>query len=95
MASHLHADIDVDEHPPIEVEETDQLVIQQYTNPKAISVHQYWREFTVRNAIDFLLKAWDEINMPTVRHAWRPLVPHLVADERGQVQTHSDSLMEG
>ena len=92
-----HADIDVDEHPLIEVEETDQLVIQQYTNPKAISVHQYWREFTVRNAIDFLLKAWDEINMPTVRHAWRPLVPHLVAGERGgrgQVQTHSDSLME-
>ena len=91
------ADIDVDEHPPIEVEETDQLIIQQYTNPKAISIHQYWREFTVRNAIDFLLKAWDEINMPTVRHAWRPLVPHLVADERGgrgQVQTHSDSLME-
>ncbi|XP_045122673.1 tigger transposable element-derived protein 1-like [Portunus trituberculatus] len=68
------ADIDVDEHPPLEVEETDQLVIQQYTNPKAISVHQYWREFTVRNATDFLLKAWDEINMPTVRHAWRPLV---------------------
>ncbi|XP_045112523.1 tigger transposable element-derived protein 1-like [Portunus trituberculatus] len=81
------ADIDVDEHLPLEVEETDQLVIQQYTNPKAISVHHYWREFTVRNAIDFLLKAWDEISMPTVRHAWRPLVPHLVSDEHGKVQT--------
>ena len=42
-----------------------------------MSVFQFWKRFTVKDGVDFLLKSWEEINFATINHAWRRLLPHL------------------
>lgn len=92
-------DADIDDLPPVAHTEADEDIIRTFTNPKVISVHQFWRQFTVKDAIDHLLQAWKDISIATVRHAWRPLTPHLVSDEsgdaeRGQVQQLGDAVAD-
>ena len=41
------------------------------------SVIKFWKRFTVKDGVDFLLKSWEEINFATINHAWRRLLPHL------------------
>lgn len=45
--------------------------------PAELTVIQFWKRFTIKDGVDFLLKSWDEVNFATINHAWRPLVPHL------------------
>ncbi|XP_066971887.1 uncharacterized protein [Macrobrachium rosenbergii] len=63
----IEEDSDVDDEP-----------MEEEENEDFLSVHQYWRQFTVRHAIDHLMAAWGKINVATVRHGWLKLVPHLV-----------------
>ncbi|KAK4306714.1 hypothetical protein Pmani_021484 [Petrolisthes manimaculis] len=45
------------------------------SNPKAISVKQFWRQFTIKDAVTHMLKAWEDINMATIRHSWKKVAP--------------------
>ena len=45
-----------------------------------MTVTAFWRAFTVKNAVDFLLQSWRQITVATINHAWRPLTPHLCKD---------------
>ncbi|KAG7171110.1 Tigger transposable element-derived protein 1-like 80 [Homarus americanus] len=36
-----------------------------------VLVRQFWRTFNVKKAVDFLVEAWDQLSVATVRHAWR------------------------
>ncbi|KAK4312557.1 hypothetical protein Pmani_016023 [Petrolisthes manimaculis] len=43
-----------------------------------ISVKQFWRNFNVKNAVDYMTDAWKSITTDTVKHAWHPLLPDLI-----------------
>lgn len=45
-----------------------------------MSVYEFWRRFTVKDAVDHLMRAWEDINKATIRHAWRHLAPNLVPE---------------
>ncbi|KAK3890069.1 hypothetical protein Pcinc_005984 [Petrolisthes cinctipes] len=47
-------------------------------NPNAISVKQFWRQFTIKDAVTHLLKAWEDINVATIRHSWKKVAPSFV-----------------
>ena len=65
------------------------------SNDPRMTVHQYWRQFTVKDAVDHLVKAWDAISIATVRHAWKKLTPHLCqGEEAGPVQVLADVMAE-
>ncbi|KAG7154449.1 Tigger transposable element-derived protein 1-like 44 [Homarus americanus] len=36
-----------------------------------VLLKQFWRTFNVKKAVDFLVEAWDQLSVATVRHAWR------------------------
>lgn len=37
----------------------------------------FWKHFSVKDALDFLLSAWTRINPATINHTWQLLVSHL------------------
>ncbi|KAK3894001.1 hypothetical protein Pcinc_002209 [Petrolisthes cinctipes] len=43
-----------------------------------ISVKQFWRNFNVKNAVDYMTDAWKSITTDTVKHAWHPLLQDLI-----------------
>ncbi|KAG7163361.1 Tigger transposable element-derived protein 1-like 102, partial [Homarus americanus] len=47
------------------------------TRAHILTVKQFWKKFNIRNAVDTMVYAWHEINVPTITHAWTPLFPHL------------------
>ncbi|KAG7176045.1 Tigger transposable element-derived protein 1-like 62 [Homarus americanus] len=36
-----------------------------------VLLKQFWRIFNVKKAVDFLVEAWDQLSVATVRHTWR------------------------
>jgi len=34
---------------------------------------EFWRNFNIKNAVDTLITAWDDVSVACVRHAWRPV----------------------
>ena len=56
----------------------------QTPNCNAVSVHQFWRQFNIKDAIDHLILAWRDINEATMQRSWKKLTPHL-ADNVAQV----------
>ena len=63
-------------------------------NPQLFTVHQFWRCFTVKDAVDHLLRAWVSISTATVQHAWKHLTLHLCGDEDSEVQRAADALSD-
>ena len=63
-------------------------------NPQLVTVHQFWRRFTVKDAIDHLLCAWESISTATVQHGWKHITPHLCGDEDSEVQCAADALSD-
>ncbi|KAK3875317.1 hypothetical protein Pcinc_019811 [Petrolisthes cinctipes] len=47
-------------------------------NPNAISVKQFWRQFTIKDVVTHMLKAWEDINVATIRHSWKKVAPSFV-----------------
>ena len=47
-------------------------------NPQLVTVHQFWHRFTVKDAIDHMLRAWESISTATIRHGWKHLTPTCV-----------------
>ena len=63
-------DIDEEEELPDVAEDPD----FPSETPELMSVHQFWKNFTVKDAVDNLMLAWESISIPTVRHGWRNLL---------------------
>ena len=61
-------------------------------NPQLVTVHQFWRRLTVKDAIDHMLRAWESISTATVRHGWKHLIPQLCDDEDSEVQRAADAV---
>ena len=59
-----------------------------------ISVLQFWKQFTVKDCVDNLVKAWDSITPATILHGWRKLTPHLYPRDAEPAQDLSLSLAE-
>ncbi|KAG7172977.1 Tigger transposable element-derived protein 1-like 2 [Homarus americanus] len=53
-----------------EDDEDQQLAEQQ------VLLKQFWRIFNIKKAVDFLVEAWDQLSVVTVRHAWRRVARH-------------------
>ncbi|KAG7170357.1 Tigger transposable element-derived protein 1-like 23 [Homarus americanus] len=39
-----------------------------------VLLKQFWRTFNVKKAVDFLVEAWNQLSVATVRHAWRQVL---------------------
>ncbi|KAG7169968.1 Jerky protein-like 24 [Homarus americanus] len=48
---------------------------------------QFWRTFNVKKAVDFLVEAWDQLSVATVRHAWRHVLQGIPAVRQSQSVT--------
>ncbi|KAK3892271.1 hypothetical protein Pcinc_003892 [Petrolisthes cinctipes] len=51
----------------------------QTASSAIISVKQFWKNFNVKNAIDYMTEAWKNITNDTIKHAWHHLLPDLVS----------------
>ena len=76
-----------DDLPPANTPQTPQegqaIDFEIALNPQAITVTQFWRNFTIKNAVDALVEAWGDVNEATLRRAWEKLTPHLVTRVEG------------
>ena len=45
------------------------------------TVAQFWKSFTVKDAIDNLMVAWKGLSVATVQHGWKKLTPHLYSQD--------------
>ncbi|KAG7176727.1 Tigger transposable element-derived protein 1-like 59 [Homarus americanus] len=81
-------------------EDEDQQLAQQ-----EVLVKHFWRNFNIKKAVDFLVEAWDQLSVATVRHTWRHSQPVTVAVDRareaaqsvtaaGFSETTNDDIME-
>ncbi|KAG7164183.1 Jerky protein-like 22 [Homarus americanus] len=48
---------------------------------------QFWRIFNIKKAVDFLVEAWDQLSVATVRHAWRHVLQGIPAVRQSQSVT--------
>ena len=69
-------DEDIDDPLPLEEEDPAEELERDH-----LTVKEYWQGFTVKDAVDNVVAAWDEINVSTVIHAWRKLTPHLIPED--------------
>ncbi|KAK4298167.1 hypothetical protein Pmani_029467 [Petrolisthes manimaculis] len=53
-------------------------------NPDVMTVKEFWRCFTIKDAVDNMLKSWKEISVATIQRSWEKLTPHLVEDRHTQ-----------
>ncbi|KAG7170054.1 Tigger transposable element-derived protein 1-like 42 [Homarus americanus] len=64
-----------------EDDEDQQLAEQQ------VLLKQFWRIFNIKKAVDFLVEAWDQLSVATVRHAWRHVLQGIPAVRQSQSVT--------
>ncbi|KAG7165660.1 Tigger transposable element-derived protein 1-like 63 [Homarus americanus] len=64
-----------------EDDEDQQLAEQQ------VLLKQFWRIFIIKKAVDFLVEAWDQLSVTTVRHAWRHVLQGIPAVRQSQSVT--------
>ncbi|KAG7165636.1 hypothetical protein Hamer_G013140 [Homarus americanus] len=61
------------------------------TQQNVLSVKQFWKQFHIRHAVDHMVAAGNKITLATIKHAWKPLFPHL-SNARLAVQRQADLL---
>ncbi|KAG7162094.1 Tigger transposable element-derived protein 1-like 90 [Homarus americanus] len=44
---------------------------EQEVVTQEVLVKQFWKKFNVKQAVDFLVEAWDQLSIATICHAWR------------------------
>ncbi|KAK3855678.1 hypothetical protein Pcinc_037935 [Petrolisthes cinctipes] len=66
----------------------------QTASSAIISVRQFWKNFNVKNAIDYMTEACKSITNDTIKHAWHPLLPDLVSASTGKWQHKTNLLRE-
>ncbi|KAK3876891.1 hypothetical protein Pcinc_018354 [Petrolisthes cinctipes] len=52
-----------------------------------MTITAFWKKFNIRQAVNFLVNAWNNITLATVRHGWSALLPHLKSAETERRQT--------
>ncbi|KAG7158169.1 Tigger transposable element-derived protein 1-like 49 [Homarus americanus] len=73
--------IDTNTDSKSEEDEDQQLAEQE------VLLKQFWRTFNVKKAVDFLVEAWDQLSVATVRHAWRHVLQGIPAVRQSQSVT--------
>ena len=66
------------------------------SSKEAISVKQFWKCYNIRNAVDLMVKAWNNISDATIRHAWENLLAtdKTVSSDSSQIQRQADLLTD-
>ncbi|KAG7170882.1 Jerky protein-like 18 [Homarus americanus] len=59
---------------------------QQLAEQK-ILFKQFWRIFNIKKAVGFLVEAWDQLSVATVRHAWRHVLQGIPGVRQSQSVT--------
>ena len=49
--------------------------------PEFVRVTRFWKQFTVKDAVDSLVPAWDAISVATIRRAWRKIAPNHIPQD--------------
>ncbi|KAK3888476.1 hypothetical protein Pcinc_007470 [Petrolisthes cinctipes] len=52
-----------------------------------MTITAFWKKFNILQAVNFLVNAWNNITLATVRHGWSALLPHLKSAETERRQT--------
>ena len=50
---------------------------EEETKESIISVKTFWKQFKIKEAVDYFCNAWRELTPATVKHVWKPLLPAL------------------
>lgn len=53
------------------------------TNEKGISVRDYWRNFNIKDALNFLKMTWDDVPSKCLNSVWKQLCPQFVFRFKG------------
>lgn len=53
------------------------------TNEKNISLREYWKTFTIKDAISFVKKSWEEVPTKCLNGVWKKLCPQFVHSFEG------------
>ena len=69
---------------------------EDVSSKEAISVRQFWKCYNIRNAVDLMVKAWNNISDATIRHAWENLLAEkkTVASDSSKIQRQADLLAD-
>ncbi|KAK4298488.1 hypothetical protein Pmani_029172 [Petrolisthes manimaculis] len=81
QADDVYGDEDIDEPLP---DLPDLPPVTQVLTPE-MTVTEFWRKFTVKQALELIHESWKDINKDTINHAWRMLVPHLCSEKPGEM----------
>ena len=57
--------------------------MMKITNEKGTSTRDYWCNFSIKNALNFVKMAWDEVPSKCTNAAWKNLCPQFVHSFRG------------
>ncbi|XP_058809920.1 tigger transposable element-derived protein 1-like [Phymastichus coffea] len=58
-------------------------------------VRQYWKMFSIMDAINFVEEAWTEVKLTTVNQSWKKLLPEVVAASDAEQQSnYQDTVRE-
>ena len=49
--------------------------------PATKTVAQFWKSFSVKDAVDNLMVAWKGLSVATVQHGWKKITPHLCSQD--------------
>ncbi|KAG7172217.1 Tigger transposable element-derived protein 1-like 24 [Homarus americanus] len=60
---------------------------EQEVVTQEVLVKQFWKKFNVKQAVDFLVEAWDQLSIATIRHAWRHVLHGIPGERRSQPVT--------
>lgn len=53
------------------------------TEEENITVKEYWIQFSVKNALNFIKRSWDEVPRTCLNGVWKKLCPQFVHDFKG------------
>ena len=54
-----------------------------------LSVKVFRKNYKIKHTVDFYCTAWNKITIPTIKHAWAPLLPHLNIKEDSRQTTEN------
>ncbi|KAG7172861.1 Jerky protein-like 33 [Homarus americanus] len=60
---------------------------EQEVVTQEVLVKQFWKKFNVKQAVDFLVEALDQLSIATIRHAWRHMLHGIPGERQSQPVT--------
>ena len=59
-----------------------------------MTMMECWQKFKIKHAVDLLCAAWGKITIPTIKHAWHPLLPHLKLQQEESERQMTENLVK-